>query len=203
MNYRLVKMSNNLFQHKSKVSRSEHNKQLGHSSFVIWLTGLSGSGKSTIASQLQSELYDLDVHSYVLDGDNIRLGINSDLDFSEEGRAENLRRIAEIAKLFTDAGTLTICSFISPLSKDREVVSQIIGEQDFKEIFIDCPLNKCEERDVKGLYKKARSGEIKNFTGIDSEYQIPKHPFLKLDTDKMSVSECVSAILENLEKEIN
>ena len=196
-------MANNLIQHTFKVSRSKHNQQLGHKSFVIWLTGLSGSGKSTIASQLQLELYRQNIHSYILDGDTMRLGINNDLDFTAEGRAENLRRIAEIAKLFVDSGTLTICSFISPLAKDRKTVKQIIGVQDYKEIFLDCSLGVCEQRDVKGLYKKARSGEIKNFTGIDSSYETPVEPFLKLDTDKMSVSECILFILNKIEKEVH
>ena len=196
-------MANNLIQHTFKVSRPKQNQQLGHKSFVIWLTGLSGSGKSTIASQLQLELYRQNIHSYILDGDNMRLGINNDLDFTAEGRAENLRRIAEIAKLFVDSGTLTICSFISPLAKDRKTVKQIIGVQDYKEIFLDCSLGVCEQRDVKGLYKKARSGEIKNFTGIDSSYETPVEPFLKLDTDKMSVSECILFILNKIEKEVH
>ena len=195
-------MANNLIQHTFKVSRSKQNQQLGHKSFVIWLTGLSGSGKSTIASQLQLELYRQNIHSYILDGDTMRLGINNDLDFTAEGRAENLRRIAEIAKLFVDSGTLTICSFISPLAKDRKIVKQIIGVKDYKEIFLDCSLGVCEQRDVKGLYKKARSGEIKNFTGIDSRYETPAEPFLKLDTNKMSVSECVLFILNKIEKEV-
>lgn len=163
---------------------------------VVWLTGLSGSGKSTIAEALHTYLDDYFFHSFVLDGDIVRAGLNNDLGFSKEDRAENIRRIAEVARLFAEAGLIVIVAFISPYNKDRELASNIIGEDRFYEVFLDCPLSVCEERDVKGLYYKARQGLIKNFTGISDPYEKPQHPDLSLKTHVLTLDECVSKIFK-------
>lgn len=167
----------------------------GHVAKVIWFTGLSGSGKSTLANALEVYLYEHKVHTYILDGDNIRFGLNRDLDFSQAGRVENIRRIAEVAKLFIDAGLVVLSAFISPFEKDREMVKEIVGEENFVEVFVDCPLEICEQRDVKGLYKRARAGEIKNFTGIDSPFEVPKNPYLHLKTHENSLDECLNQLI--------
>jgi adenylylsulfate kinase len=176
---------------------------MGHNSFVIWFTGLSGSGKSTVASHLQEVLHSQSVKTYVLDGDNIRLGLNTDLDFSNYGRKENIRRIAEVAKLFTDAGLVTLCSFISPFEADRQKAKDVIGEDNFIEVYVKCDLAECEKRDVKGLYAKARAGQIKNFTGIDSTYEAPKNPTIELDTSTNSIQECVTKIIKTINNKLN
>ena len=176
------------------VGRAEKEKILGQKSKVIWLTGLSGSGKSTIAQLLEKQLLNKDFFTKVLDGDNIRTGLNNNLGFSTEDRRENIRRIAETAKLFLDNGIITICSFISPTAAVRELAKKIIGENDFIEIYVNTPLHICEKRDVKGLYKKARNGQIENFTGISSPYEPPQKPFLELQTDKWSIEESVEKI---------
>jgi adenylyl-sulfate kinase len=193
-------MKGNLFMQDTRVSRAQREKLLGNVSKVLWFTGLSGSGKSTIASLVQEQLYLSGRHCYMLDGDNIRLGLNSDLNFSEEGRKENIRRIAEVAKLFVDSGTITICSFISPFEIDRENAKNIIQEDNFIEIYVKCSLMECEKRDVKGLYKKARAGEIPNFTGIDSPYEEPKNPSIKIDTTSTSIEDCVNHIIIKLQQ---
>ena len=161
---------------------------------VVWLTGLSGSGKTTIAKALAEHLDDFFYHPFVLDGDNIRSGLNSDLDFSKDGRAENIRRIAEVANLFADAGVIVVVAFISPYREDRELARNIIGIDRFYEIYLDCPLKVCEERDVKGLYYKARQGKIANFTGISDPYEKPKHPDLSIKTHVLTPGECVDKI---------
>jgi len=168
--------------HDHSISRKERNKQNGHASFAIWFVGLSGSGKSTLASLVEQELYNDGVRTYILDGDNIRSGLNSDLDFSEISRTENIRRIGEVAKLFVDGGFVTLTAFISPFEKDREAVKNIIGVDDVIEVYVDCPLEVCEERDVKGLYAKARAGEISNFTGISSPFEEPQNPTIRVNT---------------------
>jgi adenylylsulfate kinase len=193
-------MKDNLFIQDTRVSRAQREKLLGNDSKVLWFTGLSGSGKSTIASLVQEQLYLSGRHCYMLDGDNIRLGLNSDLNFSEEGRKENIRRIAEVAKLFIDSGTITICSFISPFEIDRENAKNIIQEENFIEIYVKCSLDECEKRDVKGLYKKARAGEIPNFTGISSPYEEPKNPNIQIDTTSTGIEECVNHIIIKLEQ---
>lgn len=170
---------------------------------VLWLTGLSGSGKSTIAQYLEQELYNSGYLTKVLDGDNIRSGINNNLGFSIEDRKENIRRIAEVAKLFLDTGIITICSFISPTAEIRNFAKSIIGPDSFFEIFINTPLSVCEERDIKGLYKKARAGEIKNFTGIDSPYEKPHEPALTIQTENQSVIQSVETILNFLRPILN
>ena len=156
---------------------------------LIWLSGLSGSGKSTIANELEKKLYKNGFLSYLLDGDNIRVGLNNDLGFTDEGRKENIRRIAEVSRLMIDAGLIVITAFISPFEEERTLAKSLVLEDNYFLVHVDCSVEKCEERDVKGLYKKARSGEIKNFTGIDSPYEIPKNPNLIVDTQNESIEE--------------
>lgn len=163
-------------------------------SVVLWFTGLSGSGKSTTAKGLEKRLYDEGFITKLLDGDNIRLGINNNLDFSESDRAENIRRTAEVAKLFLSCGIITICSFISPSHAMRDHAKQIIGKDDFYEIFVDAPIELCEERDPKGLYKKVRKGEIKNFTGVHTHYEKPHKPFLTLKTENLTIDEAIEVL---------
>ncbi|MFT6783480.1 MAG: adenylylsulfate kinase [Saprospiraceae bacterium] len=178
------------------VSRQEQERLLNQKGIVLWFTGLSGSGKSTIAEGLERKLFNLGHYVKVLDGDNIRSGINKNLGFSLEDRKENIRRIAEVAKLFLDSGVIVLCSFVSPTIEIREMAKGIIGQDDFKEIYVDTPLAICESRDVKGLYKKARAGEIKGFTGIDSPFEAPGNPTLTLKTENKSVAECVSEAMQ-------
>lgn len=180
------------------LSRQDKEELLGQRGVMLWLTGLSGSGKSTIAIALERELHKRGLLCRILDGDNIRSGINNNLGFSEEDRIENIRRIAEIGKLFVDTGIITIAAFISPNNDLRRMAARIIGEEDFLEIFVSTPLEECEKRDVKGLYAKARCGEIKNFTGISAPFEAPEHPALSLDTSKMSLEASVQALLELL-----
>lgn len=180
------------------LSRQDKEELLGQRGVMLWLTGLSGSGKSTIAIALERELHKRGLLCRILDGDNIRSGINNNLGFSEEDRVENIRRIAEIGKLFVDTGIITIAAFISPNNDLRRMAARIIGEEDFLEIFVSTPLEECERRDVKGLYAKARCGEIKNFTGISAPFEAPEHPALSLDTSKMSLEALVQALLELL-----
>ena len=163
---------------------------------VYWLTGLSGSGKSTIAEGLERALFNEGYFVKILDGDNIRTGINKDLGFSIEDRTENIRRIAEVAKLFVDSGVIVLCSFVSPTVEIRDQARHIIGEDDFSEVFVNTPLEICEKRDVKGLYKKARNGEIKGFTGIDSPYEPPQNPSIIIVTENKKVEECVAELLQ-------
>jgi len=186
-------LSNNIHPIFDKlISRQEREIRLGQKSKVFWMTGLSGSGKSTIAEGVERELFSKGYLVQVLDGDNVRSGLNSNLGFSIEDRTENIRRIAELAKLYLNSGIITICSFISPTIKIRGYAKEIIGSNDFVEIFIHTPLEICETRDVKGLYKKARAGEIKGFTGIDSPYEVPTNPDLKITTLNKSIDESVN-----------
>lgn len=178
------------------LSRSDKEELLEQHSVMIWFTGLSGSGKSTIAIALERELQKRGLLCRILDGDNIRSGINNNLGFSAEDRIENIRRIAEIGKLFVDTGIITIAAFISPNNDIREMAANIIGKEDFMEIYVSTPIEECERRDVKGLYAKARKGEIKNFTGISAPFEVPQHPALSLDTSKLSVEESVNKLLE-------
>ncbi|WP_075603897.1 adenylyl-sulfate kinase [Saccharicrinis aurantiacus] len=166
-------MDKNIVFHQHKIARADRHKMNNHGSKVIWLTGLSGSGKSTLASDVEQNLWKQGIRTYVLDGDNVRSGLNSDLDFTDAGREENIRRIGEVAALLNDAGMVVITAFISPFKADREKAKAIIGDDNFVEVFIDTPLEVCETRDPKGLYEKARAGEIKNFTGIDSAFEAP------------------------------
>lgn len=178
------------------LSRSDKEELLKQHSVMILFTGLSGSGKSTIAIALERELQKRGLLCRILDGDNIRSGINNNLGFSAEDRIENIRRIAEIGKLFVDTGIITIAAFISPNNDIREMAANIIGKEDFMEIYVSTPIEECERRDVKGLYAKARKGEIKNFTGISAPFEAPQHPALSLDTSKLSVEESVNKLLE-------
>ncbi|CAM3926556.1 adenylyl-sulfate kinase [Mucilaginibacter galii] len=187
-----------LFKQIGKITRKDREELNDNPSFTLWLTGLSGSGKSTLASEVESWLFEQNRRVYVLDGDNTRLGINSDLSFSDEDRTENIRRVAEICKLFNDAGTIVIASFISPFINDRIVARNLIGEDSFIEIFVDSSIETCQKRDVKGLYKLALDGKIKNFTGVSSPYQPPVNSDIHLSTDQMSVSECLNTIAEYL-----
>lgn len=178
------------------LGRSDKEQLLNQRGVMIWFTGLSGSGKSTLAIAMERELQKRGLLCRILDGDNIRSGINNNLGFSEADRMENIRRIAEIGKLFVDTGIITLAAFISPNNDMREMAANIIGKQDFMEIYISTPLEECERRDVKGLYAKARRGEIKNFTGISAPFEVPAHPDLSLDTSKLSVEESVNKLLE-------
>ncbi|MDB6029856.1 MAG: adenylyl-sulfate kinase [Verrucomicrobiales bacterium] len=190
--------SDNLYWSHGKINAEMRARRNGHPGCIIWLTGLSGSGKSTIATELERELFNMGKQAYVLDGDNIRHGLCSDLAFSPHDRKENIRRIGEVAKLFADAGMVVITAFISPYRSDRDLVRQMINEGGFIEAYINAPLDVCEQRDVKGLYAKARANEIKEFTGISAPYEPPLNPELNLETDKLSVAECVTHILDFL-----
>lgn len=177
------------------LGRSDKETLLGQRGIMIWFTGLSGSGKSTVAIALERELQKRGLLCRILDGDNIRSGINNNLGFSAEDRVENIRRIAEIGKLFVDTGIITLAAFISPNNDIREMAARIIGKEDFMEIYVSTPLEECERRDVKGLYAKARRGEIRNFTGISAPFEAPEHPALSLDTSVLSVEESVNQLL--------
>lgn len=191
-------MNNNLFWHEQKVTIEERSKLKSQKAMVLWFTGLSGSGKSTIANALESKLLELNKHTFLLDGDNIRHGLCRDLGFSDGDRKENIRRIAEVTKLFTDAGLIVLCCFISPFREDRKYVENLVGKENFKEIYIECSLEDCEKRDPKGLYKKARNGEIKNFTGIDSPYEAPQKPFYTINSSNETIQESTEGLLSAL-----
>ena len=193
--------STHVIWHESDVMKQDRQQLKGHKSAIIWFTGLSGSGKSTISVALEALLFEKGIHTYRLDGDNIRHGLNRNLGFSQADRTENIRRIGEVSKLMIDAGLLTLTAFISPYEEDREQVRQLVEPDEFIEIYIKASLETCEERDPKGLYKKARLGEIKNFTGIDAPYEEPKDPELVIDTDQLSIEEAVESILAYLKKE--
>lgn len=193
--------STNVIWHESDVLKENRQQLNGHKSAIIWFTGLSGSGKSTISVALESLLYEQGIHTYRLDGDNIRHGLNRNLGFSQADRAENIRRIGEVSKLMVDAGLLTMTAFISPYEEDREQVRQLVGPDEFIEIYVKATIETCEERDPKGLYKKARLGEIKNFTGIDAPYEEPTNPEIVIDTDQLEIEEAVDVILEYLRGE--
>jgi adenylylsulfate kinase len=185
------------------ITRDEREQRLNQRSKVLWLTGLSGSGKSTIAQQLERLLFSEGYFAQVLDGDNIRMGISNNLGFSVADREENIRRIAEVAKLYLHSGVITVASFISPTREIRDLARQVIGPEDFIEIYINAPLEVCEQRDVKGLYAKARKGEIKGFTGIDSPYEPPVQPALEIRTDKMSLEDSTRSIYNYLKTQIS
>ncbi|GIW39688.1 MAG: adenylyl-sulfate kinase [Candidatus Binatia bacterium] len=192
--------SRDIVWHSSTVTREERERRSGHRGCTIWLTGLPASGKSTLANLLEKTLWERGARAYVLDGDNIRHGLNRDLGFSPEDRQENIRRIGEVAKLFTDAGVIVITAFISPYRSDRDNVRRIMREGDFIEVFVDAPLEVCEARDPKGHYKKARAGSLPDFTGVSAPYEAPENPELRLRTDRLSPEECVSRIVAFLEE---
>jgi adenylylsulfate kinase len=188
-------MREHLFPIQTKVSLEQRQQLLQQRSKLIWFTGLSGSGKSTLAVQLEAQLFAKGFKTYLLDGDNIRVGLNKDLTFTDEGRIENIRRIGEVSKLMLDAGIIVLSAFISPFNADREQVKKIVGEDDYIEVFVNAPLEVCEERDVKGLYRKARSGEVKNFTGIDSPYEVPSNPAVTINTHELSIDDALAKLL--------
>jgi adenylylsulfate kinase len=190
----------NIKWHPSLVSRSDRAKQNGHRSVIVWFTGLSGAGKSTLAHAVEGRLHELGCRTFVFDGDNVRHGMCSDLGFTEADRSENIRRIGEMSKLFIEAGTIALTAFISPYQKDRNKVRALVEAGDFLEIYCHCPLEVCEQRDVKGLYAKARSGEIKEFTGVSSPYEPPATPELVLNTSWQSLDECVGKVIALLQQ---
>lgn len=195
-------MTENIITHKFNISKKDRNRLNNHNSFVLWFTGLSGSGKSTIANQVEVKLFQQRIRTYTLDGDNVRNGLNNGLGFSTDDRKENLRRIAEVSKLFVESGTVVVASFISPLKEDRDQVRGIIGEDNFFEIYVNTSLEVCERRDVKGLYKKARAGEIKNFTGISSPYEAPVNPHIEIKTEEETLEISSSRILEFVKEKL-
>lgn len=198
-----MKMQNNIHPIFSKsLQPFEKESLLNQKGIVIWMIGLSGSGKSTLATGLENQLHKKGIYTMLLDGDNLRTGLNNNLGFSEQERLENIRRAAEASKLFAFNGTVTICSFISPTENIRQMAKEIIGEK-YYEVFVNCPLEICEERDVKGLYAKARKGEIKNFTGIDSPFEIPINPSLEIKTNEMSLEESLKVLVENIINKVN
>ena len=188
----------NIVWHPHPVTKSQRSMQKQQRPCIIWFTGLSGAGKSTIAGAVEEKLYERDHHTYLLDGDNVRHGLNGDLGFSDQDRVENIRRIGEAAKLFTDAGIITLTAFISPFRTDRRMVRELVGEGEFIEVHMDTPIAECELRDPKGLYQKARDGLIKNFTGIDSEYEIPEAAEITIKSAEFSVEECALQVIDYL-----
>jgi len=186
--------------HKGIIRKQDRKTLSGHKSAILWFTGLSCAGKSTLAYEIEEELFKRGLRAYVLDGDNVRTGLNKDLGFSAEDRKENIRRIGEVAKLFVDAGLIVMAAFISPYEKDRESVRSIVEDDEFVEIYVKCSLEVCEQRDVKGFYKKARAGILKNFTGIDDPYEEPENPEIVVETDKMTVEKSVEKIMNYLEE---
>jgi adenylylsulfate kinase len=188
----------NIVWHKHQISKEDRVKNTKQKPCILWFTGLSGSGKSTIANAVEEMLYNNGNFTYLLDGDNIRHGLNKNLGFDEESRIENIRRVGEVSKLFVDSGLIVLTAFISPFKKDRELVKGLVKKDEFIEIFIDTPLEICEQRDPKGLYQKARRGEIKDFTGIDSPYESPINPSLHIKNDKISIEKACEKIIEYL-----
>ncbi|MDT0556635.1 adenylyl-sulfate kinase [Patiriisocius hiemis] len=195
-------MEENIVPHSFLITKKQRNKLKNHNAFLLWFTGLSGSGKSTIANAVEVALFKQGIHTYTLDGDNVRKGLNSNLSFSPEDRTENIRRIAEVANLMVDAGIVILAAFVSPYEKDRNDIKNIVGEDNYIEIFVNTSVEECERRDVKGLYAKARAGEIKNFTGISAPYEAPQNPAIEIDTTKTSVTEAVSVILNHIENSL-
>ncbi|MET0087440.1 MAG: adenylyl-sulfate kinase [Sedimenticola sp.] len=193
-------IGSNVVWHEPTVTRGRRADKNGHKSVILWFTGLSGAGKSTIAHAVEETLYQLGCDTYVLDGDNVRHGLCGDLGFSDDDRTENIRRIGEMAKLFLDAGVITISAFISPFKADRQRARDLVEEGDFIEVHCHCPLDVCEARDPKGLYKKARAGLIKGYTGISSPYEEPEEPEIKVDTSIMSIEECVASVISQLQE---
>lgn len=190
----------NITWHDSEVSKQQRQQRNNHKSAVVWFTGLSGSGKSTVSVALEKALFEHQIHTYRLDGDNIRHGLNNNLGFSPEDRKENIRRIGEVGKLMVDAGLLTMTAFISPYEEDRELVRQTLDEGEFIEVYTKCSLDACESRDPKGLYQKARAGEIQGFTGINAPYEEPSNPEITIDTEQLSVEEAVQEIIKYLKE---
>lgn len=195
-------MKDNIVPHTYQTSVEDRRKSNGHNSFLIWFTGLSGSGKSTIANLVEQELHKNGVKTYILDGDNIRHGINQDLSFAPEDRTENIRRIAEIANLFVEAGIVVLAAFVSPYKKDRENVRQIVKDVNFVEVYINTSIEECERRDVKGLYRKARKGEIQNMTGISAPYEAPTNPHIEIKTESQTIEGAVKKIIDYIKPKL-
>jgi adenylylsulfate kinase len=195
------KQSTNVTWYERRLAKADYQQRNGHSSKVLWFTGLSGAGKSTLAHRVEEALYKKGWYTYILDGDNVRHGLNGDLGFSEEDRRENIRRIGEVAKLFVDAGIVVLAAFISPYREDRDQVRALMGESEFIEIYVKCDLEVCEKRDPKGLYRKARAGELPQFTGIDSPYEEPRNPELVIDTAWLDITDCVNRVTDYLEEQ--
>ncbi len=198
-----MSVSENIVPHHHTISLSDRERKNGYEPKLLWFTGLSGSGKSTLASELEVVLYKKGFNTYILDGDNIRSGLNKDLDFTEISRKENIRRIAEVAKLFVDAGVVVSTAFISPFVSDRQMARELVGNDRFVEIFIDTPLEICEARDVKGLYAKARAGKIQNFTGIDSPFERPEKPDIHIETKGKTVDESLETLFKQIMPKLN
>jgi adenylyl-sulfate kinase len=192
----------NTVPHDFSVTKEQRNQSNGHCSFLVWFTGLSGSGKSTIANATEKVLFGKGLKTYILDGDNIREGLNGDLTFSAEDRTENIRRIAEVANLMIDAGVIVLAAFVSPYRTDRENIRKIVGADNFLEIYVSTPIAECERRDIKGLYAKAREGHIENFTGISAPYEAPMEADVEIDTSMISVEEAVALIIDRIENKI-
>ncbi|MFC0118998.1 adenylyl-sulfate kinase [Pseudoalteromonas xiamenensis] len=196
-------MDENIVWHQYAVNKHTRSEQKKHKPCILWFTGFSGSGKSTVAGALESALQQSGVHTYLLDGDNVRHGLCKDLGFSNEDRVENIRRVGEVAKLMVDSGLVVLTAFISPFQAERDMVRTLVEEGEFIEVFLDTPLDVCESRDPKGLYKKARAGEIKHFTGIDSDYEPPVNPEIRIDTSRLALNESINTLLSYLkDKEI-
>ncbi|MBN3518836.1 adenylyl-sulfate kinase [Algoriphagus lutimaris] len=195
-------MENNIHPTLFKITGQQRKERLKQQPKLIWFTGLSGSGKSTLANAVETQLFEDGFMTYLLDGDNIRTGLNKDLGFSDEDRVENIRRIAEVAKLMMDAGLLVVSAFISPFRVEREMISNLVGEENFLEVFVDCPIEVCEQRDVKGLYAKARKGIIKNFTGIDSPYEKPLKPSVHIHSDQEELRDSVLKVIKTISANI-
>ena len=193
---------NELVWHKSTINQKNRNKLLNQKPFVLWFTGLSASGKSTLSNIVEHKMHNMNYKTYLLDGDNVRHGLNNDLGFDEASRVENIRRVGEVAKLFLDAGVVTFAAFVSPYLKDRENTKDIVGAQNFVEVYVNTSIEECERRDVKGLYKKARAGEIKNMTGIDAPYEPPIHPDIEIVTEKMTIEKSVKQIVKYIKNKI-
>lgn len=194
-------MDENIVWHNYAISKQQRSEQKKHKPAILWFTGFSGSGKSTVANALESALNQQGIHTYLLDGDNVRHGLCKDLGFTDEDRVENIRRVGETAKLMVDAGLLVLTAFISPFRAERDMVRNLVDDGEFIEVYLDTPLDVCESRDPKGLYKKARAGEIKHFTGIDSDYQIPEQPEISLDTSKNSLDQSVQQLIAYLKQQ--
>jgi adenylylsulfate kinase len=193
-----MEMSNNIVWHDSTLAKEDRQKLNSHKSAVLWFTGLSGAGKSTVANAVDQKLYNLGIRSYVLDGDNIRHGLNKGLGFTEDDRKENIRRIGEVAKLFVDGGQFALTAFISPFKEDRDNVRKLLDDGEFIEVYVKCSLDECEKRDPKGLYKKARNGEIPNFTGISSPYEEPDAPEIVIHNDELSIEAAADKVINYL-----
>lgn len=197
-----MSLSSNIVKHNYRVTKEDRMALLNQNPLVLWFTGLSGSGKSTLADALEHRLMNEGIKTYLLDGDNIRFGLNKNLDFSDEGRKENIRRIGEVSKLFVDAGLVVLTAFVSPFISDRLQVRELLPKGEFIEIFVDTPIEVCEQRDVKGLYKKARAGEIKDFTGISSPYEAPVNPEITVRTANRSIEDCIEEIYQKVKSKI-